>query len=186
MFDLKALRRIPGRSAFSTMQTPVGELTLLGADAGLQAVLWGPQRRLCTGGFEVLTEAPDHPVLQAATDQIGAFFSGDRRVFDLPLDLHGTLFQKQVWALLLHIPYGETRFYGDLANQLGDAGKTRAVGMASASNPASIVVPCHRLIGKSGALTGYAGGTDVKAALLRMEREHCPMTSRKTAQLDLF
>jgi methylated-DNA-[protein]-cysteine S-methyltransferase len=109
-------------------------------------------------------------VLVETEKQLAEYFAGERREFELPLDMRGTQFQKAVWEALLGIPFGETRSYGDLARQLGNAMASRAVGAANGKNPISIVVPCHRVIGSSGRLTGFAGGLDVKARLLEMER----------------
>jgi methylated-DNA-[protein]-cysteine S-methyltransferase len=150
-------------------QTPVGRLQLVASDAGLVAVLWeadDPQRvRLAEA-----VEYPEHPVLREAAQQLAEYFAGHCTVFSLPLDLRGTDFQKRVWEALLRIPFGETRSYGELARELGDAGASRAVGAANGRNPVSIVVPCHRVVGTSGKLTGFAGGLTVKAQLLGMER----------------
>jgi methylated-DNA-[protein]-cysteine S-methyltransferase len=112
-----------------------------------------------------------HPVLQAAVQQLEAYFQGHRQAFDLPLDLSaGTAFQQRVWQALLGITHGQTRRYGELAQQIGQASATRAVAAAIGRNPLSIVVPCHRVLGANGSLTGYAGGLDRKAALLERER----------------
>ncbi len=112
---------------------------------------------------------PDLPVLQAARAQIGEYFAGTRRVFDLPLQPRGTPFQQRVWAVLREIPYGATTSYGAMAGRLGAPGAARAVGAANGRNPISIVVPCHRAIGADGTLTGYAGGLHRKSALLALE-----------------
>lgn len=102
--------------------------------------------------------------------QLDAYFAGELREFDLPLHLAGTTFQRTVWAQLLLIPYGETRTYGELAGALGNPGASRAVGLANGRNPVGIIVPCHRVIGASGSLTGYGGGLDRKQRLLAFER----------------
>lgn len=101
--------------------------------------------------------------------QLGEYFAGHRKAFTLPLALEGTAFQQRVWAALQGIPYGQTRSYGELAHELGCPGAARAIGAANGANPVSILVPCHRVIGARGALVGYAGGADLKAALLRRE-----------------
>lgn len=154
--------------ASKTMASPVGELTLLASHAGLAAVLWendDPARvRL---GPRVAD--PAHPVLVEAERQLGQYFAGGRRVFDLPLDFRGTDFQRRVWAQLLAIPFGETRSYGEIACALGRPTATRAVGAANGRNPISIVAPCHRVIGRNGALTGFAGGLEAKQRLLALE-----------------
>ena len=154
--------------AFKTMPSPVGELTLIASDKGLAAVLWeddDPARvRL---GPRV--EDRDHPVLVETQRQLGDYFAGRREVFDLPLDFHGTAFQKRVWEQLLLIPFGETRSYGAIARALGQPTAMRAVGAANGRNPISIVAPCHRVIGSNGALTGFAGGLVAKQYLLALE-----------------
>lgn len=117
-------------------------------------------------------------MLDRAERQLAEYFLGDRREFDLPLEPEGTEFQLSVWQVLRTIPYGETISYGEQARRLGDAKKARAVGGANGKNPLSIVVPCHRVIGASGALTGFGGGVDVKETLLRLEKEVASCVSR--------
>jgi len=156
--------------AYKFVESPVGALKLVASDKGLAAILWendSPRRVPLTG----LVENDRHPVLLKAERQLEEYFAGSRQAFDLPLDMRGTTFQKDVWEALLAIPYGETRSYGQLAKQLGRPSASRAVGAANGRNPISIVVPCHRVIGSSGKLTGFAGGLDVKARLLDMERK---------------
>lgn len=154
--------------AFKTVASPVGELTLVASDKGLAAILWendDPDRvRLAPR-----SEDRAHPVLREAERQLGEYFAGTREAFDLPLDFHGTDFQKRVWQQLLAIPFGETRSYGEIARALGQPGASRAVGAANGKNPISIVAPCHRVIGSGGALTGFAGGLEAKQRLLALE-----------------
>jgi methylated-DNA-[protein]-cysteine S-methyltransferase len=116
-----------------------------------------------------ILETSAKPLVQASK-QLNEYFSGLRMVFDLPLKPSGTPFQQRVWNLLLEIRYGETRSYGDLAKRLGNPGASRAVGLANGSNPISIIIPCHRVIGANGKLTGYGGGLPNKEALLSLER----------------
>jgi methylated-DNA-[protein]-cysteine S-methyltransferase len=153
---------------FKTMKSPVGLLKLVGSEAGLAAVLWeeGDPKRV---RLEATVEAPDHPVLLEAERQLDEYFAGKRKAFTVKLDYRGTPFQKKVWDALLGIPFGETRTYGDLAKQIGSPAAARAVGAANGKNPISIVAPCHRVIGASGALTGFAGGLKAKAYLLQLE-----------------
>ena len=153
----------------STMPSPVGELTLVGSDAGLRAVLW-PVEREGRVTFAEGTEPGEHPILAAARQQIDEYLSGDRSTFNIALDLVGTDFQIDVWQALAEIPHGETRSYGELADTLGKPGAARAVGAATGRNPVSIVIPCHRLVGSSGKLTGFAGGIDAKRWLLQHEQ----------------
>jgi len=154
---------------FKTIWSPVGELTLVADANGLAAILWENDRpgRVRLGA---LTEAPDHPLLVETERQLGEYFAGDRRRFDVPLSFAGTAFQKSVWAALLAIPFGETRSYGEVAAQIGKPGASRAVGAANGRNPISIIAPCHRVIGSTGKLTGFAGGMEAKQYLLELER----------------
>jgi len=141
----------------------------------LAAILWetdNPRRvRL-----DDPSEDPDHPVLAETERQLGEYFAGRRRRFDLTLDFAGTDFQQQVWRALLAIPYGETRSYSDIARQIGAPDAVRAVGAANGRNPISIIAPCHRVIGANGSLTGFAGGIEIKRRLLALE----------TGELSLF
>ncbi len=131
-------------------------------------------------------EEADHPVLAQTARELGEYFEGARTAFDVPLDLQGTPFQRAVWALLREIPYGATTTYGALAEKLGGPTKTRAVGGANGRNPVGIIVPCHRVVGASGALTGFAGGLDAKAYLLQFERQHGRARIEISRQGDLF
>lgn len=153
---------------YKIMNSPVGKLKLVASDKGLVAILWENEnpRRVRLGE---LIEDPTHPVLCETEHQLEEYFDGKRRSFSLALDMIGTQFQKDVWEALLAIPFGETRSYGQLAKQLGRPTASRAVGAANGRNPLSIVVPCHRVIGTSGKLTGFAGGLDTKAHLLNLE-----------------
>jgi len=153
------------------INTPVGQLILIASDKGLAAVLWKndkPKRvPLSLGVF-----SNEHPVLLETEKQLLEYFSKERIQFDLPLDFKGTDFQQRVWNALLGIPFGETRSYSDIARQLGDVKAVRAVGAANGKNPISIIAPCHRVIGVSGKLTGFAGGLENKAYLLRLEQKN--------------
>lgn len=150
--------------------SPVGELTLVASDAGLVAVLWPDDdpARVKTGE---LTDGSGHGLLREAAEQLDAYFAAQRRVFDLPLDFRGTDFQRTVWRALLDIPFGETRSYGEIARIIGQPTAGRAVGAANGRNPLSIIAPCHRVVGASGALTGFAGGVETKRWLLDFERD---------------
>ena len=154
---------------FKTIWSPVGELTLVADDRGLAAILWQDDRpgRVRLGA---LIEKVDHPVLLETERQLGEYFAGKRRTFDVPLSFSGSDFQKSVWSALLAIPFGETRSYGEIAQQLGAPGASRAVGAANGRNPISIIAPCHRVVGSNGKLTGFAGGLEAKAFLLELER----------------
>lgn len=151
-----------------TMPSPVGELTLVAGENGLAAILWeddDPRRVPIDHGPRV----DDHAVLLETQRQLGEYFAGERQTFSIPLAFAGTPFQLKVWETLMQIPFGETRTYADLARQLGKPSAARAVGAANGKNPISIIGPCHRVIGASGKLTGYAGGLKAKALLLRLE-----------------
>jgi methylated-DNA-[protein]-cysteine S-methyltransferase len=155
----------------ATMSSPVGELTLIASPRGLRAVLWPNELAEPT---ELPLAADGDPaaatVLRAAVLQLEQYFAGERREFDLPLDPVGTDFQLSAWLQLRRIPYGATISYGEQARRLGDVNKSRAVGAANGRNPISIIVPCHRVVGTNGALTGFAAGLDAKAWLLRHEQ----------------
>ena len=154
--------------SYKFLDSPIGKLKLVASEHGLAAIMWendNPRRvRL-----EDVAEDARHPILVRTEIELSEYFAGDRDAFAVPLDLRGTPFQKQVWQALLGIPFGQTRSYGQLAIQLGNPRATRAVGAANGRNPVAIIVPCHRVIGFSGKLTGFAGGLDAKAYLLNLE-----------------
>jgi methylated-DNA-[protein]-cysteine S-methyltransferase len=145
------------------VDTPIGRLTLVGGEGGLRAVLWPGE-----APPEEVLAAPDVQ-LRAAADQLGEYFAGRRTAFDLSLDLAGTEFQRRAWLALQSIPFGTTRSYAEQARLLGRPRSARAVGGANACNPLPIVLPCHRLVGADGSLTGFGGGLDVKRRLLEHE-----------------
>ena len=151
--------------------SPVGPLTIVVSDDGLRAILWPDDTpaRVPSLDEPVPVEASEHPVLAAATTQLDEYFAGERVDFDVPLDPVGTDFQQAAWRALRTIPFGETVSYGEQAERMGDKRKARAVGAANGRNPISIVVPCHRVVGSNGSLTGFAGGVEVKAWLLQHE-----------------
>jgi methylated-DNA-[protein]-cysteine S-methyltransferase len=157
---------------FSTVtDSPVGALRVVASDAGIRAVLWPGDDPARVRLVETI-EDPGHPVIAAAVVQLAEYFAGDRIEFDVPLDAVGTAFQRLAWAALRTIAYGTTVSYGEQAERMGDRRKARAVGAANGRNPISIIVPCHRVIGANGTLTGFAGGTDTKAWLLEHEQRH--------------
>lgn len=155
---------------YTTMPSPVGQLTLVAKDAALAAILWENDR---PGRVRLGTLQRDnaHPVLQQTQQQLSEYFAGTRDRFDLQLAMEGTPFQKRIWALLLSIPFGQTRSYRQLAELAGNPAASRAVGAAVGRNPVSIVTPCHRVVGSTGKLTGFAGGLDAKQALLQLESQ---------------
>ena len=150
------------------MASPIGDLTLVATDAALVAIRF-PGEDDARARVPAPALTPDHPVLRAAERQLGEYFAGDRRVFDLPLAPTGTAFRLTVWQALLDIPFGETRSYLDIARTLGQPTATRAVGSANGRNPLPIVIPCHRVIGANGRLTGFGGGLPTKRFLLDHE-----------------
>ena len=152
------------------MDSPVGALKLVAHDQALVAVMWDNEDHKRVRLAELI-ESPQHPMLHKVKQQLEQYFAGQRQQFDLPLDFQGTDFQQQVWQALLTIPYGETRSYKEIALQIGNAKAVRAVGAANGKNPISIIAPCHRVIGASGALVGFAGGLDKKQILLSLEQQ---------------
>jgi methylated-DNA-[protein]-cysteine S-methyltransferase len=157
---------VMSRLQFRTVDSPVGTLTLAGKGGRLMHL------RMADQTYEPSHDSwePDERVFADAIAQLEAYFTGDRTEFDLELDLVGTEFQRRVWAALLTIPYGQTRSYGEIARQIGSPGAFRAVGLANGHNPIGIIVPCHRVIGSNGSLTGYGGGLGRKRALLELEK----------------
>jgi len=154
---------------FETLDTSLGNIVLVTNEAGALTHLYTGQSSQALPGK--LGAVRSSKIVEPWLRQIREYFGEGRRVFDLPLEPTGSDFQHQVWSELRQIPYGETRTYGQLAAKLGVPNASRAVGRANATNPISIVVPCHRVIGASGALTGYAGGLDNKRWLLEFEAE---------------
>ena len=152
--------------AYLLFDSPLGNVTLQCNDDGLQGC-WFDTHTTRPDNFGVYQ--PEHPLLVQAKTQIEEYFSGKRTTFDLPLAPVGTDFQKRVWTALCTIPFGESRAYSELAEQIGRPKAVRAVGAANGRNPISIIVPCHRVIGRNGKLTGYAGGLERKAWLLAHE-----------------
>lgn len=167
----------------ATVDTPIGPLTLTANEdaicyldfapyeaASERFRQWAGRQMGLHAADMVLVESADHALLKEADKQLKLYFEGNLQQFDLPLQMHGTPFQKKVWAALEQIPYGETRTYKDIAVMLGQPGAMRAVGGANNRNPVSIIVPCHRVIGASGQMVGYGGGLPIKIALLDLEQ----------------
>jgi methylated-DNA-[protein]-cysteine S-methyltransferase len=152
---------------YCTTESPAGSLLLAGDEAGLRFLDFRRGRRPLGPGDDWREERRP---FRDALAQLQAYFAGRLRRFELSLAPQGTPFQHRVWDALLEIPYGETRSYGELARQIDAPGAARAVGLANGSNPIAIVIPCHRVIGADGRLTGYGGGLDVKRRLLALER----------------
>lgn len=161
---------------YRTIDSPIGPLTLAGQDNVLTMLrmvdqTYEPSRT----GWE-----PNPAAFSAAAEQLAAYFAGELTEFDFAFELRGSDFQRRVWQALLTIPYGETRSYGKIAAQIGAPGSARAVGLANGHNPIAIVVPCHRVIGANGNLTGYGGGLDRKRTLLEMEKKRASVNTNLT------
>jgi methylated-DNA-[protein]-cysteine S-methyltransferase len=151
---------------FTYLTSKLGRVTIQASERGISGVWFETHTTLPS---ELGQQRDDYPLLVEAATQLEAYFRGERRQFSLPVDMHGTEFQKAVWQALMTIPYGETWSYAQLASVIGRPKAVRAVGSANGKNPISIIVPCHRVIGANGTLTGYAGGVERKAELLRLE-----------------
>ncbi|WP_342618311.1 methylated-DNA--[protein]-cysteine S-methyltransferase [Rhodoferax sp. GW822-FHT02A01] len=162
-------RNTPTGLVRCSFESPLGRMTLAASDAGLAGVWFDGQKHM--PDINHWPAQDDHPVLLQAAAQLRQYFAGSRQRFDLPLDTsQGTAFQQQVWQALLDIPAGQTISYGTLSQRIGKSSAVRAVGAAVGRNPISIVVPCHRVVGADGSLTGYAGGLDRKTTLLQLEK----------------
>ena len=166
--------------SYKEMESAVGKLKLVANANALVAILWERERSNRVK-LEMLKCDPKGPILLEGERQLEEYFSGTRKEFNLPLEPAGTEFQKKVWRALQEIPFGQTRSYLDLAKSIGSVKAVRAVGAANGKNPLSIVVPCHRVLGADRALTGFAGGLEVKAKLLAHEGYIAfPRATRKT------
>lgn len=153
--------------AYTTINSPVGRLLVAASERGLRCIETERPRHAARRGEQWVEE--ETPLLRETQRQLDAYFAAELRDFDLPLDAQGTEFQQKVWRALLGVGYGSTCSYLDIARRLGDPRATRAVGAANGRNPISIVVPCHRVIGADGSLTGYGGGLEMKRHLLELE-----------------
>lgn len=162
--------RAPEGTTHLVVESPVGPLTLVSDGTHLTGLYFTEHRHAPTDVGPAVTADGAAPVLLRTATQLAEYFAGTRTTFDIPVAARGTDFQRRVWQLLEQIPFGQTRSYGQLAAELGQPGASRAVGLANGRNPVSIVVPCHRVIGASGAVTGYGGGVERKQVLLDLER----------------
>ncbi|MCR6482197.1 methylated-DNA--[protein]-cysteine S-methyltransferase [Amycolatopsis sp. OK19-0408] len=163
----------------TVVDSPCGPLTLVAEDDALCGLYMHQQRH--RPAEATFGSAGSAEVFARTETQLAEYFAGERREFDLPLAFGGTPFQRSVWAALLEIPYGETATYGELAQLLGKPSAARAVGLANGKNPVSIIVPCHRVIGSTGSLTGYGGGLERKEYLLGFERRPSPREAPSTS-----
>lgn len=156
---------------YQTVSSPLGPLTLAGTGSALMHLrMTGQAHQPDNADWE-----PDDDAFSDVAEQLEAYFAGSLTEFDVETQLIGTEFQRRVWSALTRIPYGETRSYGQIAAQIGAPASARAVGLANGRNPIAIIVPCHRVIGSGGAMTGYAGGIDRKRSLLDLERARSPV-----------
>lgn len=162
------LEKTSQKYVYKIIQSPVENLKLIGSDKGLAAIVW-EKGNLKGFPFVMMNESKNHTLLREAESQLKEYFAKKRKKFNLELDFQGTDFQKKVWKALLNIPFGTTNSYGEIAKIIGSSKASRAVGAASGKNPICIIAPCHRVIGASGKLTGYAGGVKNKALLLKFE-----------------
>lgn len=153
---------------FAEMKSPIGPLLLVCSKAGLREIQFVNGRRMVRPNPEW---REDEAELREVIGQLRAYFAGELENFELPLSPEGTQFQQKVWAELRNIPYGETISYGELARRIGNPNASRAVGLANGSNPIPIIIPCHRVIGANGKLTGYGGGLPIKEKLLALEKK---------------
>lgn len=167
----RIFKRFPDSSSYRVIRSPVGPLYLIAGKRALYSVLWecDLEKPATKAALTPLSPSDKHDVIDAAEKQLGEYFAGKRRTFDVPLEMHGTDFQRAAWQALLTVPYGETASYEAQAIKLGGREKVRAVGTANGMNPVSIIVPCHRVVGKDGSLTGFGGGLEAKRWLLNLE-----------------
>jgi methylated-DNA-[protein]-cysteine S-methyltransferase len=157
---------------YTKTKSPFGTLTLVADEKNLTAIVWpkaDPLKEPKLPAGSELIASTTHPILKRAKNQLEEYFAGKRETFDLPLKFYGTEFQKKVWKGLRTIPFGKTNSYADLAKKIGSPKACRAVGLANSKNPISIIVPCHRVIGSDGSLTGFASGLKAKSFLLNLE-----------------
>ena len=174
MKQLRNIKLLAPDAIYDEMNSPVGTLIMIASSEGLHAVLWDIDREnsKIEKLIHNLKRNKNDSIIAKTKLQLDEYFQGKRKAFDLPLAANGTDFQKQVWYQLQKIPYAETISYGEQAERVGDRKKARAVGTANGLNPISIIVPCHRVIGSNGHLTGFAGGLDKKAFLLNLEKKN--------------
>ena len=174
MKRIKKLKNLPKNIFYDQMSSPVGLLTLFASSRGIHFILWEEESNTdaCKNILKHLENKKQHTIITETKCQLNEYFSGTRKIFNLPLCLEGTPFQIQAWKELYKIPYGCTISYGEQASRLGEKNKARAIGLANGMNPISIIVPCHRVVGSDGHLTGFGGGLEIKSLLLRLEKDN--------------
>jgi len=168
---IRGMQFLPKDSIYDNMNSPVGGLTIIVSSQGLHAILWDADFKNVQYQqiLNNLSRSSNESTMVNTKNQLSEYFQGKRKDFDLPLVIQGTDFQIKVWNELLKISYAQTISYGEQAEKIGDKNKARAVGMANGQNPIPIIIPCHRVIGSNGHLTGFGGGLDKKAYLLKLE-----------------
>ena len=169
-------------TCYSYCDAPIGRLLLTAQGGALTAIYFARHQE----GLPKAEWRRDDAALAVAAEQIQTYFAGERTTFDVPLDLQGTAFEKRVWKELLEIPFGQVVSYRDIAERIGQPKACRAVGLANGRNPVPIIVPCHRVIGSNGSLTGYGGGLEIKERLLALEGIELPKRGRKKEAAQLF
>jgi methylated-DNA-[protein]-cysteine S-methyltransferase len=171
MKKIRGIKFLPSDATYDKMTSPVGDLIIVTSPQGLHTILWDGDSKITAYEkfLSRLIKSPHEPIIINTRNQLSEYFQGKRKNFDLPLVIQGTDFQVKVWHELLKIPYAQTISYGEQAKRIGDKNKARAVGMANGQNPIPIIIPCHRVIGSNGHLTGFGGGLDKKAYLLKLE-----------------
>lgn len=155
----------PNQLIYDVLPSPIGNLVILTSATRLEHILWD------TDNLSDIKQNPHHSIIKKTKTQLIEYFNRSRKTFDIPFAMRGTPFQQQAWQQLTKIPYGKTISYGEQARRLGDKNKARAIGHANSKNPIPIIIPCHRVIGSNGKLTGFTGGLDKKAMLLELEQQ---------------
>ncbi len=169
---MSAMDFLPNRKFSCRVHGPLGEMLLVSNGGGTAlAALYLERQKYYPAATSSWTDAPELPLFRNAATQLHEYFNGERTVFELPIKLEGTPFQQMVWAAISDVPFGVTISYGELARRCGRPSAVRAVGAATGRNPMTVIVPCHRIVGSAGALTGYAGGLDRKRLLLQLETQ---------------
>ena len=171
MKPMRGIKFLPQDAVYDEMDSPVGKLIIITAKEGLHAVLWENDRKntAVEKVIQALPKSSTDKIILKTKKQLTEYFQGNRKIFDLPLVIDGTDFQKQCWQQLIEIPYAQTISYGEQAQKIGGKNKARAVGMSNGLNPISIIIPCHRVVGKNKRLVGFASGLENKRYLLNLE-----------------
>lgn len=174
MRTIHSIDKLPQTASYDYFNSPVGDLVIVTSEEGLHAILWEEYANdsYYQNILAQIKHSPDEVHIKQTVKQLNEYFAGERTTFELPVVLIGTNFQKMVWEELMKIPYGQTISYATQAERIGSRKKARAVGMANGVNSIPIIIPCHRVIGSSGSLTGFGGGLDIKDYLIKLEKKH--------------